>query len=357
MRFWNFQLEGAPNGGWSSHFNGQFDPGAPLVEIDITTAAQDQTGTAGSITIWGQPVSLLKASQGFYNKKYSLSLGMAAGLPLATAQASQAGQVLGGTDVITSVFSSFEGLTQFLGFGLGGFPKSQQTPAPFQSSNQYPMRNIVLDWRKGTQLGPALMQTFKTAYPELTPSVSVSPTLVAKQDNIHFAGTIADFNQSLREFVTGEYVNSQPQQYQGVNIVMGNGKIDAHDQTQPSGSKQIAFTDLIGQPTFIARNEISLKVVMRGDLNVGEQITLPQGLVLNVSGNLGLGADLAVSGSWTINTLRWIGNSRSPSGDAWCTVITGNQAPGAANPSSPTAPASPAETGGGGRGGNAPVLT
>ena len=93
---------------------------------------------------------LLKQSQGFYNKKYSLALGMAPGLPLASQQASQAGQILGGTDVITSVFSSFEGLTQFLGFGL-----APQTPTPFQASNQYPMRNIVLDWRKGTQLGQA----------------------------------------------------------------------------------------------------------------------------------------------------------------------------------------------------------
>jgi hypothetical protein len=65
MRYWKFTLEGAPHGGWSSHFNGQMDPGAPLVEFDISTAAQDQAGTAGYITVWGQPVSLIKVSQGF----------------------------------------------------------------------------------------------------------------------------------------------------------------------------------------------------------------------------------------------------------------------------------------------------
>jgi len=303
------------------------DPGAPLVEIDITTAPADTVGTAGSITVWGQPVSLLKQSQGFYNKKYSLSVGMAQGLPLATQQSPQAGQILGGTDVITGVFSSFEGLTQYLGFGLGGYPANRGTPAPFAASNQFPVRNIVLNWQKGAPLSQALMQCFQTAYPELQASVNVSPNLVANQNNLHFAGAIAELNSWLREFTIGEYSNSMPQQYQGVSIVMGNGKIAAHDGTKTSGAKQIQFTDLIGQPTFIERNEISFKTVMRGDLSVGDAITLPQGQILNVSGNLGLGAELAVSGSWTINQLRWIGNSRNPNGDAWCTVIQANQAP------------------------------
>jgi hypothetical protein len=327
MRYWKFTLEGAPRGGWSSHYNGQMDPGAPLVEFDITVGPQDQSGTAGFINVWGQPVSLIKASQSFYGKKYSLSVGMGPGLPFATAQSSQAGQILGTAATITSVMSSFEGLTQYVGFGLGGTPESKQTPPPFTASNQAPPRNIVLNWRQGTPLSQALKQTLQTAYPEMKSTVSVSPQLVAPQDNIGFYESMSSLNSAIRA-ASRAILGPNLSQYGGVSIVMANGKIDAHDQTQSSSSKQLQFTDLIGQPTFIQRNTIQVKTVMRGDLSIGNQITLPSNVILNVNGNLGEGVDLAVQGSWLINNLRWVGNSRSPQGDAWCTIIEANQAPG-----------------------------
>lgn len=333
MRYFKFTLEGAPNGGWSSHVGSQMDPGAPLVELDITMASQDTTGTSGSFQVWGQPISVLKQSQSFYGKSYTLSVGMAPGLPLATQQSSEAGQILGGSNnTITNVYSEFEGLTQYLGFNLGGGPASKQTPPPFSNINQYPLRNIVLNWKKGTPLGQALMQCFQTAYPELTTSVNVSPNLVANQDNLHYSGTIADLNTWLRKFVCSEYVNSMPQGYPGVSIIMANGTISAVDGTQTSGGTQIQFTDLVGQPSFIAPNTIQVKVVMRGDLRVGDSIKLPVTAILNVSGNLGDSGNLVVSGAWTISSLRWVGNSRNPNGDAWVTIIEAIQTPGESQP-------------------------
>jgi hypothetical protein len=96
MRFFDFKLEGAPNGGWSTHPGGRFDPGAPLLEMDISVGAADQHGTLGNVTIWGISIDTIKQSKNFYNKKFSLSAGMAPGLPLATAQASQRGQLCSG---------------------------------------------------------------------------------------------------------------------------------------------------------------------------------------------------------------------------------------------------------------------
>lgn len=331
MRYWNFQLAGAPNGGWSSHVNGQMDPGAPLVEFDITTETQDVRGTSGYLQIWGQPISVIAMSQQFYGKKYSLSVGMATGLPLATAQASEAGMILGGTDTITGVFSHFQGTEQWVGFGLGGYPASMQTPPPSLVGNQMPPRNIVLNWRKGTPLAQALTQTFKTAFPEMTSTVSVSSNIVAPQDNIGYFGSMNEFATYLRQ-ATRATAGNATLPYDGVAITMGNGKITAFDGTGQASTKTIQFTDLIGQPTFIARNQLQVKVVMRGDLSVGNQITLPANVALNVSGNLGVNASIAVTGTWTITSLRWVGNSRQADGNSWATIIVAQQAPGGTSP-------------------------
>jgi hypothetical protein len=281
---------------------------------------------------------------------------MAPGLPLASAQAPQAGQILGNGDAIKAVMSSFEGLTQNIGFVLGGNPASQQTPPPFTQSNQVPPRNIVLNWRKGTPLSDALKQTLQAAYPEMTTNVSVSPQLVAPQDNIGYYESMSAFNGAIRA-VSRAILGPNLSQYGGVNIIMGNGKIDAHDQTQSGSSKQIQFTDLIGQPTFIQRNMIQVKTVMRGDLKVGQQITLPKQVTPSVTADLGVNAEIAVSGSWLISSLRWVGNSRSPQGDAWATIIEANQAPGGGSSSGGGGQAGSWSEGAVPGGGNAPLLT
>ena len=82
MRYYDFKLEGAPNGGWSTHPGGRFDYAAPLLEMDISIGAADQHGTLGNVTIWGISIDTIKQSKNFYNKKFSLSAGMAPGLPL-----------------------------------------------------------------------------------------------------------------------------------------------------------------------------------------------------------------------------------------------------------------------------------
>jgi hypothetical protein len=53
LRFYDFKLEGAPNGGWTTHPGGRFDPGAPLLEMDISVYAADQHGALGRPLNWG----------------------------------------------------------------------------------------------------------------------------------------------------------------------------------------------------------------------------------------------------------------------------------------------------------------
>jgi len=106
-----------------------------------------------------------------------------------------------------------------------------------------------------------------------------------------------------------------------VSIVLNNGQVAAHDGTQSSSAKMLNFTDFIGQPSWIGPNLISAKVVMRGDLAVGNDITLPTNTILNVGGGGLQGQGLTFSGTWKIMSLRHVGSSRAPDGNAWCTIV------------------------------------
>jgi hypothetical protein len=61
---------------------------------------------------------------------------------------------------------------------------------------------------------------------------------------------------------------------------------------------------------------------MRGDLKIGDKITLPPTLVVTTAAaQSGIKGPLTFQGSFTIQSLRHIGNSRQPDGAAWITVI------------------------------------
>ena len=105
----------------------------------------------------------------------------------------------------------------------------------------------------------------------------------------------------------------------------GNG-ISVFDGSQAAPArqpKQLAFQDLIGQPTWIESPNISIKTVMRADLSVGKQIKLPPSLITNTAAaNSSLINQKATfQGGFRIVSLRHVGNYRQPSADAWVTVV------------------------------------
>ena len=90
-------------------------------------------------------------------------------------------------------------------------------------------------------------------------------------------------------------------------------------------TKQIAFTDLVGTVTYIDVATLQVKTIMRGDLNVGDRIQLPEGTpVLNVINNYSQYRNtVSFSKSFLeITQLRHVGSSRQADGNSWCTVIT-----------------------------------
>jgi hypothetical protein len=121
-------------------------------------------------------------------------------------------------------------------------------------------RNLVLDWKKGTMLSDALRQTLQAGFPGVTANINISSQLVAPQDNIGYYGTLRELEAYLRplsfQILTGK------KDYTGVGCCLQQGEIDVHDGTSPPGAVKIEFTELIGQPTWIAFS-IQVKVVMR----------------------------------------------------------------------------------------------
>jgi hypothetical protein len=299
----------------SQTWNSMGDPNALNVELDITVIDADAFKSA-EVTIWGIPLQTISQATSFINQPFTLSAGMAQGLPLATAQSSEAGTLIKGH--VYSSWGNWVMTDMTLNFVI--FPGDASNPPPQPNAPNPPPKNIVLNWMKGTMLSQALQQTLQTAYPGQTANINISSQLVAPQDTTHYCGTLRELNEFLRP-ITHQIMTGM-QNYPGVGLCMQQGGIDVHDGTSQSGTKMIQFTDLVGQPTWIALNTISIKVVMRGDLKVSDLITLPPTPVITTAdAQSGVNTQLTFQGTFLIVSLRHVGNFRQPSGDAWVTII------------------------------------
>jgi hypothetical protein len=246
-----------------------------------------------------------------------MSGGMQRGLPLANAQAGEAGTLVKG--YIWKCFGNWVMTDMTLNFVVLPGPAPDQQPQP--NAPNPPPRNIILNWKKGSQLSDAVKQALQKAYPGWTPNVNISSQLVAPQDNIGYYANLDDLNKTLREI--SHQIMTGNNTYPGVGICMQNGEITVDDGTASTGAKQLQFTDLIGQPTWIDFMTISIKVVMRGDLKWGQKITLPPTpTIITADAQSGdPNQKLTFQGTFTIQSMRHIGNFRQPDGSAWCTVI------------------------------------
>lgn len=291
-------------------------PNALQVELAISQASAGVTNVGSMVRIWGVPLSDISQSNDLYGKQVVVKGGMRAGLPLANP--AQAG-VLGG-GMVSRAFGNWVGTEQTLDVIFSG-----TTPAAASGGQdpKTPTANLVLNWKKGSALEGPLRQALQTAYPGFRVVVDVA-RLVAPSDQVGFHGNVEQFSHYLRRYTQmlgGAGSN-------GVGVVVKNGTVTASDGSKASGRKTLAYTDLVGQPTWIDQDTISIKMVMRGDLNVLDVVTLPRTLVTNTPGGGASGgadgslkSDLTFQGDFTIKTLNHVGNSRQPSAEAWVTVV------------------------------------
>jgi hypothetical protein len=122
--------------------------------------------------------------------------------------------------------------------------------------------------------------------------------------------------------------------YDGVNIYPVKDKIFLHDGTRNSGEVTLRFIDLIGQPTWVKPGVINFMTPMRADIVPTMTVTLPPNTLqtigqdaINMYGPHGgsgiLPHSLAINfqGSFTVQHVMVIGDSRHPDGKSWALSV------------------------------------
>ncbi|WP_232515881.1 hypothetical protein [Burkholderia multivorans] len=295
---------------WTSHPNGVFDPGALNIEFDIPVAAYGSPDGLASILIEGVPLGDLLQAQQFAGMYLVMKGGMQAGLPLANPK--QAGPIVGGQ--IFQSFGNWEGTEMTLDLVLNPAEYTLDEPG-----------NIVLNWTAGMTLAQALRQTLSIAYPALPITINISDQLVNASDVVHVSSTLEELAQFIIQYTKGSYFGAS---YAGVQITIRSGQIVVYDSTYKPNTVQLAFTDFVGQPTWIAPNEMQVKLVMRADIQLNTELLMPQGMqdtpgiVLTSSASMPSSQKYrsAFQGKFFVKSLRHIGNFRALDGASWVTI-------------------------------------
>lgn len=294
---------------WTSYLNGKPDPGALNLMFDIPVSYYATPVGGQTITIEGISLADLSQAQDFAGMNLTLKGGMGGGLPLENK--AQQGTIVQGT--IFQSFGNWVGTEMTLDFVLN--------PAVFTNDNP---GNFVLNWTKGQKLSDALRATLSAAYQKqkLPIDMRISDQWVADIDLPHSADTLEGLASQIAE-QTADQPNGP------VNIAIQNGRITVQDETYKPSPIQIAFTDLIGQPTWIDVNTMQIKTVMRADLLVGSEIKMPDGY-LNAPGAVTTAAQSQPSSlkykptftqSFLVTQLRQVGDFRSTDSGEWATIF------------------------------------
>ena len=286
--------------------NGRTDPGALQVEIDAPTGpyAMPNGNMATFVRIWG--VSLLDIAQAtdLNGKDIAVYAGMSKGLPLANP--TQAGLIVSGS--ILQAYGLWQDTAQHLDLLLGYAAGKPDSPA-----------NLVLNWPAGTHLAEALASTLSTAFPKLKQDIKISPDLVLSHDSPGYYATLGQFATFVQGISRG--IIGKPN-YPGVDIVVTGTTITVTDGTTPEKPTDIAFTDLIGQPTWIGSPMISFVTVMRADIKLMGYVRLPVTATVTTPAALSQFKNKSVfQGVFRVQSIRHIGNFRQPDASSWVTMF------------------------------------
>ena len=292
----------APTRAWSSLLDsGAFNPAAAQIELDIPTVPFATPMGQAYLRIWGPSLQDVAQASNFNGRNITIAGGMSKGLPLANPK--QAGVLVIAT--VQQAFGNWEGINQSLDFNL--IPNGVNFTQP---------ANLVHNWTAGTPLATVIKNTLAVAFPTYTANINISPNLVLAHDE-------PGFSQSLVQF--GTYIKSVSQAilggtYPGVDIVLRNNVFSVYDGTTTKAPTQVAFTDMIGQATWINPGQISFYNVMRADINVGDYIKMPPGQVTTTPQSLSQYRQGSVfQGTFQVDMVRHVGNFRQRDGRGWVT--------------------------------------
>lgn len=249
---------------------GQPNPNALNIEFDVPVFMGQEPQGGSLLRVWGLGIRCLSQASDFNPvgsayKTFELRGGMSKGLPLANP--SQAGLIAGGR--IWQAFGNWEGTEQTLDLII--------YPAPPPNNYGVP---ISWNWQKGQGLAEALKQMIAQAFPSYTPKIAVSSALVAPSDQIGYYGNIDAFFKYLHRYTRKLGAQANGSGYFGVAFNFLGNTIRVFDGTASAPVKELAFQDLVGQPTWIDVNTIIFPTVLRADIGIGDRIRFPTGVLL-----------------------------------------------------------------------------
>ncbi|WP_321899135.1 hypothetical protein [Paraburkholderia heleia] len=152
--------------------------------------------------------------------------------------------------------------------------------------------------------------------------MNISADLMQNHDEIHICGTMDELAQLIGDITEGVFDNR-------VEIGIQAGKIIVFDSSYSTPPIKLAFTDLIGQPTWIETNTIQFKAVCRADLQLGSIISMPQGMqnqpglvtTTQAAYPSSIKYQTTFQNNFIVQELRQIGNFRSPNAADWSTIV------------------------------------
>jgi hypothetical protein len=325
MRFYDIQVGGQH---WTSIFNGINDPEALDVELDIEISPPGQVA-AGSVKVYGIPYTLISQAFNFNDNPISVSVGFTNGLPLANDQVPHQGNIVNGTVWVTlGNWIANELSIEFI-ITPGGNVGGATSP-----------KNIVHNMPVGTPLSQAIQNALTTAFPGFMVNVNINPVLVLTEPDQGFYQGLEQYQNYVKTLSESILGNATTTGYHGVTIDRSRAnQINVYDGSIVGSTVVLAYEDLVGQPTWVGRNEIQIKTVMRGDISVGgaggvTNVQLPANTLVTTNSssfykmfmtdgplNAQQGNILNFQGTFMIKKIRHVGRFRQPTGEAWVTII------------------------------------
>ena len=138
------------------------------------------------------------------------------------------------------------------------------------------------------------------------------------------------FAKWLNSYTAKLGAQSQGAGYPGISIITVGNSIYAFDGAGlvPAKTVPLDFQDLVGQPTWIDVNTILFPTVLRGDINYGDAVQFPKGILLPYAltspeaayPNSPAASSLTFSGNFTVNEIHHFANFRAPDAASWNTT-------------------------------------
>jgi hypothetical protein len=325
MRWYKIIVGG--NGGQTWDATG--DPNALNIECDIAVTYHNApaNGNSSFVRVWGISLQTILTANRFNNQPIQVFGGMQQGLPLANPN--QQGLLVQG--IVFPALGNWVGTDMTIDFYIKVDSKGSPTVGG--------AANLVHNQPAQQPMATAIQNALQTAFPSFTANVKISPNLVRPNDEHGFYQSLGQYATFLNQ-ASHDIVKTAG--YLGVQMSVQGNTINVFDGTQgQTGAKTVNPQDLVGQPIWTNVNTCQFKTVMRGDINVGDTIMLPQTLatLTTAAGTaVGSGNTNLIQGSFLIQNVHHVGNFRQPDWSSWCTIFDGVQPQGGASGSSSGTP-------------------